>query len=62
MISRNALCGKPILWKYDKELGIAYFCPHCKVFQCSGQGPCDKCGGKINWDKEEKYEGRVKWE
>ena len=51
----------PILWKEDKELGIAYFCPHCKQFQCTGKGTCTECGGNINWDKRIKYSGRVKW-
>jgi hypothetical protein len=28
---------KNILWKYDNELGIAYFCPNCKVFLCDNE-------------------------
>ena len=51
----------PILWKYDKELGIAYFCPHCKTFHCMGHGPCTECHGEIDWSKSQKYEGRVRW-
>ena len=51
----------PVLWKEDNELGIAYFCPHCKVFQCTGKGPCTECGGKIDWKKKQKYLGKVKW-
>lgn len=50
-----------ILQKQDKELGWAYFCPHCKIFQCSGHGRCDKCGGKIDWKNPKRYAGRVKW-
>lgn len=50
-----------ILQKQDKELGWAYFCPHCKTFQCSGHGRCDKCGGKIDWKNPKRYTGRVKW-
>lgn len=51
-----------ILVRVDNELGYAYFCPHCKTFQCIGQGPCTKCGGEIDWEHEKPYEGRVKWE
>ena len=51
----------PVLWKYDNELGYAYFCPHCKAFQCTGQGPCTVCGGDIDWSKEQKYDGKVRW-
>ena len=28
---------KNVLWKYDNELGIAYFCPNCKVFLCDNE-------------------------
>lgn len=51
----------PVLWKYDGELGIAYFCPHCKVFQCTGKGNCTKCKGKIDWKISRKYTGRTYW-
>lgn len=51
----------PILWKYDRELGIAYFCPHCYTFQCYGRGPCTKCGGEIDWNNRKQYEGKVRW-
>ncbi|EQB4335446.1 hypothetical protein ACYJ2V_001133 [Clostridium botulinum] len=50
---------KNILWKYDKELGIAYFCPHCKKFLCSEQ-KCE-CGQEIDWDGQDEYKGKVKW-
>lgn len=52
----------PTLWKEDIELGIAYFCPHCKVFQCSGKGQCTKCSGEIDWNRKIQYLGKVKWE
>lgn len=51
----------PVLWRYDTELGIAYFCPHCKTFQCVGSGACTVCGGEIEWDKRIKYNGKVFW-
>lgn len=54
-------CDMPVLWKYDTELGIAYFCPHCKTFQCAGSGACTVCGGEIEWDKRIKYRGKVFW-
>lgn len=47
------------LWKYDNELGIAYFCPKCKTFICKGH--CYKCKIEIDIDNAEKYDGRVKW-
>jgi len=50
-----------ILWKYDTELGVAYFCPKCKKFLCSSTEKKCKCGQKINWDKKDEYKGRVKW-
>ncbi len=28
---------KNILWKFDSELGIAYFCPGCKKFLCDNE-------------------------
>lgn len=46
------------LWKYDNELGIAYFCPKCKTFICKSY--CYKCKVKIDIDNAEKYDGRVK--
>lgn len=52
---------KNILWKYDSELGYAYFCPSCKVFICSHEEKCDKCGEKLNWDNKDEYKGKVKW-
>ena len=33
------------LWKEDKELGIAYFCPKCKTFICTDY--CYKCKKKL---------------
>ena len=50
----------PVLWKYDNDLGIAYFCPHCKVFQCTGKGPCTECGGYIDWSRTQRYDGKVR--
>ena len=52
---------KSILWKYDSELGWAYFCPKCKLFLCSGKGPCKSCGQEIDWKNQVEYKGRVKW-
>ncbi len=52
---------KPVLWKYDFELGIAYFCPHCKTFVCSENHICPHCSEGIDWNQKEKYTGRVKW-
>jgi len=49
-----------VLWKYDSELGIAYFCPSCKTFVCS-LGKCQKCGQDLNWDEKDEYKGKVKW-
>jgi hypothetical protein len=51
---------KSILWKYDKELGIAFFCPQCKKFLCSNEEECE-CGQKIDWENEVEYKGKVKW-
>lgn len=51
---------KKLLWKYDKELGIAYFCPSCKTFVCS-EGNCKTCGQEIDWNNKEEYKGKVKW-
>ena len=51
----------PVLWKEDKELGIAYFCPHCKIFQCTGRGPCTECEGNIEWNKKQRYKGVVRF-
>jgi len=52
---------KNILWKYDNDLGIAYFCPKCKVFTCSHGDECNKCGQELEWNNKDEYEGRVKW-
>lgn len=52
---------KPVLSKADKYLGWAYFCPHCKTFQCFGFGSCTKCHGEIDWANEVDYEGEVHW-
>ena len=52
---------KPVLSKADKYLGLAYFCTHCKTLQCTGKGPCTKCGGEIDWSKRVSYEGEVYW-
>jgi uncharacterized protein (DUF983 family) len=50
-----------ILWKYDSELGIAYFCPNCKTFVCAGD-KCRKCGQELDWDNKVQHKGKVKWE
>mgnify|MGYP001414010227 CR=1 FL=1 len=48
------------IWKYDNELGIAYFCPDCKRFICSS-GKC-KCGNYVDLDLPKKqYKGKVNW-
>ena len=47
------------LWKEDKELGIAYFCPKCKTFICTDY--CYKCKEKIDTDNAEKSTDRIKW-
>lgn len=52
---------KPILIKRDRKLGYAYFCPHCKSFQCLGEGHCTVCGKLIDWTHSVPYEGRVRW-
>ncbi|MBD5549492.1 MAG: hypothetical protein HDQ97_19290 [Lachnospiraceae bacterium] len=52
---------KSALWKYDRELGIAYFCPDCKRFVCVS-GKC-KCGSEIDLSlPTKKYTGKVKWD
>lgn len=51
---------KNILWKYDSELGWAYFCPNCKKFLCGHEKKCE-CGQEINWDNKVEYRGKVKW-
>lgn len=55
------LLKKPVLVKSDKYLGYAFFCPHCKTFQCLGYGPCTKCHVEIDWSNEVDYEGEVNW-
>ncbi|MFA6941444.1 MAG: hypothetical protein WCQ54_10800 [Clostridiaceae bacterium] len=52
---------QPVLWKYDSELGIAYFCPNCKNFICSGHN-CQKCEQELDWDNKVQYKGKFKWE
>lgn len=56
---------KGVLKKNDSILGIAFFCPNCKVFVCGGKGledKCHKCGQELDWDNKVPYKGRVKWE
>lgn len=53
---------KNILWKYDDELGWAYFCPSCKKFLCMNEKKCGYCGQKINWENKIKYKGKVNWD
>lgn len=51
---------KSALWKYDKELGIAFLCSDCKKFICVS-GKCE-CGAKINLSMPKiKYTGKVKF-
>ncbi len=52
---------KNILWKYDSELGWAYFCPSCKKFLCCSSDIKCECGQEINWNKQDEYKGKVKW-
>ena len=47
------------LWKEDKELGIAYFCPKCKTFICTSY--CYKCKQEVDTDNAEKSTDRIKW-
>ncbi|WP_195892696.1 hypothetical protein [Desnuesiella massiliensis] len=51
--------AKSVLWKYDKEFGIAYFCSSCKMFLCD-VGNCRKCSQKLDWDNKDEYKGKVK--
>ncbi|WP_394884964.1 hypothetical protein [Clostridium butyricum] len=51
---------KDILWKYDDELGIAYFCPMCKKFLCGNENKCS-CGQKINWSSPKKSNSKIQW-
>lgn len=51
---------KAALWKHDKELGIAFFCPDCKKFVCVS-GKC-KCGAEIDLSlPATAYQGKVKF-
>jgi len=43
-----------ILWKYDNELGIAFYCPNCKKFICAGQ-KCEHCRQSLNWNKKDRF-------
>lgn len=52
--------AKNILWQYDLELGIAHFCPNCKVFLCSNEEKC-RCGQEIDWNNPDEYKGKVQW-
>nr|WP_315022933.1 hypothetical protein [uncultured Aminipila sp.] len=51
----------PVLWKYDKELGWAYFCPHCKTLIMMEEDTCPHCGGSTDWSRTQQYTGKVKW-
>ncbi len=51
---------KNILWKFDSELDIAYFCPGCKKFLCDNEKKCE-CGQEINWDSSYEYKDKVRW-
>lgn len=51
---------KAALWKYDKELGFAFFCPDCKKFACKS-GKCE-CGTWIDLNLPKiAYSGKVKF-
>ncbi|MDU4547061.1 hypothetical protein [Clostridium sp. CTA-1] len=39
--------AESVLWKYDKELVIAYFCSSCKMFLYD-VGNCRKCSQKLD--------------
>lgn len=52
---------KNILWKYDKELGVAFACPQCKLFICGNEAVC-KCGQELDWNNKDEYRGRIKWD
>lgn len=52
---------KSVLWKYDSELGWAYFCPDCKNV-VYGDKSCRNCGCEIDWTKEKQYKGKVTWD
>lgn len=57
-MKENAMAA---VWKYDKELGIAYFCSHCKHFVCAS-GMC-QCGTMIDLELPKKrFRGRVYFE
>ncbi|MBU3173348.1 hypothetical protein KPL49_17850 [Clostridium estertheticum] len=58
---KDAVIVKSLLWKYDSELGIAYFCPKCKTFLCGGNEKKCECGQEIDWNNKVEYKGRVKW-
>lgn len=52
-----------MLWKHDKELGIAYFCTICKTFVCDGRQNCQHCGQALEWRRSgTEYKGKVYWE
>lgn len=58
---------KTVLWKYDGILGIAYFCPSCKVFVCGGsttEDTCHACGENLDWNtkNQPEYSGKTKWD
>ena len=58
LMKENAMAA---VWKYDKELGIAYFCSHCKHFVCAS-GMC-QCGAVIDLELPKKrFRGRVYFE
>ena len=49
------------LWKYDDDLGVAYFCPRCKKHLCAER--CLLCGLEdleLKVDGEP-YRGRTFW-
>lgn len=52
---------RPILWTYDQELGIAYFCPHCNSFLCDSTKSVCTCGGEIDWKQKEYSNVDIQW-
>lgn len=49
-----------VLWKYDAESQVKYFCSNCKEPLFKNQSKC-KCGQSADWNKEVHYFGIVKW-
>ena len=54
----------PILIKVDSIDGYIYACPYCHryVTRENGVRTCRKCGGLVNQDQEEEYDGPVSFD